>query len=78
MLIFDAGNIITQGYTPQETFEQYQAMKPGIGWMHIKDYRSPKSIKRERHVDEEALKHFVPADLGRRRSRGDPRRLPRH
>ena len=30
VLIFDAGNIITQGYSPQETFEQYLAMKPGI------------------------------------------------
>jgi sugar phosphate isomerase/epimerase len=64
VLIFDAGNIITQGYTPRETFEQYRAMKPGIGWIHIKDYRSPKSLKRTKHVDEEALKHFVPADLG--------------
>jgi sugar phosphate isomerase/epimerase len=64
VLIFDAGNIITQGYSPRETFEQYRAMKPGIGWIHIKDYRSPKSLKRTKHVDEEALKHFVPADLG--------------
>lgn len=64
VLIFDAGNIITQGFTPRETFEQYRAMKPGIGWIHIKDYRSPKSLKRTKHVDEEALKHFVPADLG--------------
>ncbi|MEX2141536.1 MAG: TIM barrel protein [Pirellulales bacterium] len=64
VLIFDAGNIITQGFTPRETFEQYQAMKPGLGWIHIKDYRSPKGLKRAKHVDEEALKHFVPADLG--------------
>ncbi len=64
VLIFDAGNIITQGYTPRETFEQYLAMKPGIGWIHIKDYRHPKAAKRKSHVDEDALKHFVPADLG--------------
>jgi sugar phosphate isomerase/epimerase len=65
VLIYDAGNIITQGYTPQETFDQYLAMKPGIGWMHIKDYRHPAPAKRQPgHVDEEALKHFVPADLG--------------
>jgi sugar phosphate isomerase/epimerase len=64
LLIFDAGNIITQGYTAAQTFEQYKAMKPGIGWMHVKDYRSPKALKRAKHVDEEALKHFVPADLG--------------
>ena len=64
LLIFDAGNIISQGFTPAETFEQYQAMKPGIGWMHIKDYRHPEPMKRQGHVDEEMLKHFVPADMG--------------
>jgi sugar phosphate isomerase/epimerase len=64
VLIFDAGNIITQGFTPAEVFEQYLAMKAGIGWMHIKDYRHPQPAQRSGHVDEEALKHFVPADLG--------------
>ena len=64
VLIFDAGNIITQGCTPWEVFEQYQAMKPGLGWLHIKDYRDPNPMQRTDHVDEEALKHFVPADLG--------------
>ena len=64
MLIFDAGNIISQGFSPAETFEQYQAMRPGIGWMHIKDYRHPAPAKRTTHVDEEMLKHFVPADMG--------------
>ena len=39
-------------------------MKPGLGWMHIKDYRHPEPAKRQAHVDEETLKHFVPADLG--------------
>ncbi|MCA9151857.1 MAG: sugar phosphate isomerase/epimerase [Planctomycetales bacterium] len=64
VLIFDAGNIITQGYSAAEVFEQYLAMKPGLGWIHIKDYRHPNRIARQDHVDEEALKHFVPADLG--------------
>ena len=64
LLIFDAGNIITQGFSPAEVFEQYQAMKPGLGWMHIKDYRHTKRVGRQDHIDEEALKHFVPADLG--------------
>jgi sugar phosphate isomerase/epimerase len=65
VLIFDAGNIITQGFSAAEVFEQYQAMKPGLGWMHIKDYRHPEPMKRKAgHVDEAALKHFVPADLG--------------
>jgi sugar phosphate isomerase/epimerase len=64
VLIFDAGNIVTQGCTAAEVFEQYAAMKPGIGWMHIKDYRHPKPVSRQSHVDEGALKHFVPADIG--------------
>ena len=64
VLIFDAGNIVTQGCSASEVFAQYQAMKPGLGWMHIKDYRHPSPAKRTDHVDEEALKHFVPADIG--------------
>jgi sugar phosphate isomerase/epimerase len=64
VLIFDAGNIVTQGCSASEVFQQYQAMKPGIGWMHIKDYRHPSAVRRTTHVDEEALKHFVPADQG--------------
>jgi len=70
VLIYDAGNIITQGFTPAETLEQFQVMKPGLGWLHIKDYRHPNraallgSSDKVRHVDEEAIKHFVPADMG--------------
>lgn len=64
MLIFDAANLSTQGYSPDDVFTEYQAMKPGLGWMHIKDYRHPSATKRTNHVDEEALKHFVPADRG--------------
>jgi sugar phosphate isomerase/epimerase len=69
--IFDGGNIVSQGYTPDETFAQYLAMKPSIGWMHIKDYRDPQlravtagDGPKIRHVNEEMLKHFVPAHLG--------------
>jgi len=64
VLIFDAGNLISQGYTPDEVFEQYLVMKPGLGWLHIKDYLPPQPLKKEKHVNEEALKHFVPAELG--------------
>jgi sugar phosphate isomerase/epimerase len=64
VLVFDAGNLITQGFSPAEVFEHYKAMKPGIGWMHIKDYRHPGRRRRTKHLDEEALRHFVPADLG--------------
>ena len=64
VLIFDAANLITQGFTPDEVFAQYLAMKPALGWIHIKDYRHPRPMHRTTHVDEEALKHFVPADEG--------------
>ena len=63
-LIFDAGNIVTQGCSAEEVFQQYVLMKRGMGWMHIKDYRHPQSVKRTEQVDEDSLKHFVPADLG--------------
>lgn len=64
VLIFDAGNIVSQGVTADEVVRQYKVMKPGIGWMHIKDYRHPGPITKVGHVDEESLKHFVPCDLG--------------
>jgi sugar phosphate isomerase/epimerase len=64
MLIFDAANVVVQGYSSDEIFRQYLAMKPGLGWMHIKDYRHPKAAQRIGHVNEDALRHFVPADLG--------------
>src|SRR6478752_4525677 len=49
--IFDAANILCQGYTAGEVFEQYEAMKPAIGWMHIKDYRFTHTPKKKGHVD---------------------------
>lgn len=64
VLVFDAGNISSQGYTPTETFEQYLAMKSAIGWMHIKDYRHPGPVSRKAHTDEQKLKHFVPVEFG--------------
>ncbi|MBM4001573.1 MAG: sugar phosphate isomerase/epimerase [Planctomycetes bacterium] len=65
VLIFDAGNIVTQGLTADEVYRQYEAMKAGIGWMHIKDYRHPVSARRVTgHLDEAALRHFVPCDQG--------------
>ena len=64
VLVFDAANILVQGYTAAEVFAQYEAMKPGLGWIHIKDYRVPKPIARGTHVDEDVLKNFVPADEG--------------
>src|SRR5215212_2243713 len=72
--VFDAGNIVSQGYTPDQVFAQYVAMKPSIGWVHIKDYRDPHRADFARpsdmcsakplHVNEAMLNHFVPAHLG--------------
>jgi sugar phosphate isomerase/epimerase len=62
--IFDGANIVCQGYDTVATFQQYQVMKPSIGWMHVKDYIAPRVDKPMGHVDEDALKHFVPADQG--------------
>ena len=65
VLIFDAANVLVQGFSPAELYEQYLAMKPGLGWMHIKDYRCPTgSIEKGCPVDEDALAHYVPADVG--------------
>ena len=64
VLVFDAANILVQGYSPRDVFEQYQAMKPGLGWVHIKDYRNPPGMVKGGHVDEESLANFVPADQG--------------
>jgi hypothetical protein len=66
-LIFDAANILVQNYTTAEVFEQYEAMKPSLGWMHIKDYRHPQTVansEKTKPTDEDRLAHFVPADLG--------------
>ncbi len=62
--IFDGANVITQGFSADETFAQYIEMKSSLGWLHIKDYRHPVPTGRIDHVDEAALKHFVPADRG--------------
>jgi sugar phosphate isomerase/epimerase len=64
LLIFDGGNLTCQGYSAGEVLEQFRMMKPGLGWMHVKDYRHSEPTKRQSHIDEETLKHFVPADLG--------------
>ncbi|MBW3596763.1 MAG: sugar phosphate isomerase/epimerase [Planctomycetes bacterium] len=64
VLIFDGGNLSSQGYNPYEVYQQYEAMKAGIGWMHIKDYKHPAPPAGPGHVDEESLKHFVPPNVG--------------
>lgn len=64
VLIFDGANLVCQGMPPDEVFAEYLAMKPGLGWLHIKDYRHSTTSQRLNHVDEASLKNFVPADIG--------------
>ena len=62
LLIFDGANLVCQGMSTEQVFEEYLAMKDGMGWLHVKDYQRPTT--RSTHVDEESLKSFVPADQG--------------
>lgn len=62
LLIFDGANLVCQGMSTEQVFEEYLAMKDGMGWLHVKDYQRPST--RSTHVDEESLKSFVPADQG--------------
>ncbi|MFM9196962.1 MAG: sugar phosphate isomerase/epimerase family protein [Planctomycetia bacterium] len=64
VLVFDAANLIVQGFSTAEVYRQWQAMKPGLGWVHIKDYRKVSGKVRGKHVDEHMLDNFVPADQG--------------
>lgn len=64
VLIFDGANLVCQGMTPDEVFAEYLAMKPGLGWIHVKDYRHASASQRLQHIDEASLKNFVPADMG--------------
>jgi sugar phosphate isomerase/epimerase len=65
VLVFDGGNLVSQGFSTDQVFAQYLAMKPAIGWMHIKDFRASASRPHQANpIDEEGLKDFVPADVG--------------
>lgn len=62
VLVFDGANLVCQGMSTEQVFEEYLAMKHGLGWIHVKDYKRP--ANRTSHVDEESLKAFVPANVG--------------
>ena len=64
VLVFDAANLIVQGFSTAEVWKQWLAMKPGLGWVNIKDYKPVKATARGRHVEEDSLAHLVPADKG--------------
>jgi hypothetical protein len=62
VLIFDGANLVCQGMSTEQVYDEYLAMKEGMGWLHVKDYQRP--LTRSSHVDEDSLKSFVPADQG--------------
>ena len=64
VLIYDGGNIAAQNKDAATCFEEYQAMRPYLGWMHVKDYKIDPALVWGGYVDEERLKNFVPADRG--------------
>ncbi|MCL2305421.1 MAG: sugar phosphate isomerase/epimerase [Planctomycetaceae bacterium] len=65
LLVFDAANLSVQGYSTAEIYAHYEAMKPGLGWLHVKDYKNaPTGQGDSRYIDEEHLAEFVPADQG--------------
>jgi sugar phosphate isomerase/epimerase len=64
VLIYDGGNIACQNKNSQQCFAEYEAMRPHLGWMHVKDYRIDPGLEWTGVVDEERLRNFVPADRG--------------
>jgi sugar phosphate isomerase/epimerase len=62
--IFDGGNISSQNLDCVRCFAEYTAMRPHLGYLHIKDYRIDPALAWTGVVDEERLKNFVPADRG--------------
>ncbi|QDT65540.1 sugar phosphate isomerase/epimerase family protein [Calycomorphotria hydatis] len=64
VLIYDGGNIAAQNKTQITCFQEYEAMRPYLGWIHIKDYQIDPNLVWDGHVDEERLKNFVPSDVG--------------
>lgn len=64
ILIFDGANLVVQGYSFADMYEQYELMKPGIGWFHVKDHFDMKQDQKGGHIDEDTLSGFCPCDIG--------------
>ena len=69
VLIFDGGNVAAQNKNPLICYQEYTAMRDGLGWMHIKDYAREPGItwtgdRVSAVIDEDKLKNFVPANVG--------------
>lgn len=62
-LVFDGGNLHSQGYNTEECVQQFRQMLPYLLWMHVKDYAGPMP-EHLGGVHEESLQHFVTADVG--------------
>ena len=64
LLVFDAANLVMQGYTADEVLSEFRTMLPGLGWLHVKDYRRTSGTCPGEYVDEEGTDGFVPAGAG--------------
>jgi sugar phosphate isomerase/epimerase len=69
VLIFDGGNVAAQDKNPLICYQEYTAMRDGLGWMHIKDYARQPGItwtgnRESAVINEDKLKNFVPANTG--------------
>ncbi len=59
--VFDGGNLAALGMREKQVFEEYRAMRPWLGWIHVKDYRPPPGMRfrRNRWIEEGSLRGFV-------------------
>ena len=64
VLIFDAANLVMQGYTAKEVLSEFQSMLPGLGWLHVKDYQRRSAARPGDYVPEDEAQGFVPAGQG--------------
>jgi sugar phosphate isomerase/epimerase len=64
VLIFDGGNLSHQGFSPLDCLDEFRAMLPYLGWMHVKDYQATKKKKPGQHINEDMDWNFVPANVG--------------
>jgi len=64
VLVWDGANVTSRGIREPECMTHFDAVKPHMGYFHVKDYRLPPDAKPTTHLDEEALRHFVPAGQG--------------
>ncbi|MGQ0635424.1 MAG: sugar phosphate isomerase/epimerase family protein [Planctomycetaceae bacterium] len=62
--IFDGGNIASQNIDALRCLEEFRAMRPHLGYVHVKDYKIDPSLTWSGTVDEARLKNFVPCDEG--------------